>query len=265
MQQRHAYTRKLQEQQGQELYTTNLSIATFAYCLLNLWSPSKIPRFMKRNVWKVVVIYFASHDSIDTDSAEIANYLQQNYRKRSNEPEVIDCSSDSEAYLDDHEEICKFVMHIKHPELYAKLGIQPSCGFLLHGPPGSGKTLLAEAVAGELALPFMKLAGTEIISGVSGESEKKIRDLFIQATTSAPCVLFIDEVDAISPRRENATREMERRIVSQLLSCLDEVASDKLRLEPNFNFLQLARLCPGYVGADLVALIREASVCAVDR
>ena len=119
--------------------------------------------------------------------------------------------------------ICKLLVHLKHPEVYLKLGVTPPRGFLLHGPPGCGKTLLAHAIAGELELPFIKISAPEIVSGVSGDSEKKLRELFDQAVETSPCVLFIDEIDCITPKRESAGKEMERRIVAQLLTCLDQV------------------------------------------
>merc|ERR1719480_349056 len=119
--------------------------------------------------------------------------------------------------------ICKLLVHLKHPEVYKRLGVTPPRGFLLHGPPGCGKTLLAHAIAGELELPFIKISAPEIVSGVSGDSEKKLRELFDQALDSAPCVLFIDEIDCITPKRESAGKEMERRIVAQLLTCMDEL------------------------------------------
>ena len=94
---------------------------------------------------------------------------------------------------------------------------------LLHGPPGCGKTMLAHAIAGELGVPFFKISAPEIVAGTSGESEQKIRDLFALARAAAPAILFIDEVDAITPKRENAQREMEKRIVAQLLVSMDEL------------------------------------------
>ncbi|XP_013926633.1 PREDICTED: nuclear valosin-containing protein-like [Thamnophis sirtalis] len=118
-------------------------------------------------------------------------------------------------------EICKMLIHIRHPEVYTHLGAVPPRGFLLHGPPGCGKTLLAQAIAGELELPILKVAATEVVSGVSGDSEQKLRELFDQAVTNAPCILFIDEIDAITPKREIASKDMERRIVAQLLTCMD--------------------------------------------
>ncbi|XP_020295662.1 nuclear valosin-containing protein-like [Pseudomyrmex gracilis] len=212
--------------------------------------------------------------------------------------------------------VCKLLAHMKHPEIFKQLGVSPPRGFLLHGPPGCGKTLLAHAIVGELNIPLLKVAGPEIVAGVSGESEARIRDLFDQALTLAPCVVFLDEIDAVAPHRALAQREMERRIVAQLLSSLDElnlrengdrvlvigatnrpdsldpalrragrfdrevclgipdrdarakilaVHTEKLALAPNVSLTTIASLTPGFVGADLVALIREAAMAAVDR
>ncbi|KAK5882011.1 hypothetical protein CesoFtcFv8_020646 [Champsocephalus esox] len=213
-------------------------------------------------------------------------------------------------------EVCKLLIHMRHPEVYQTLGMVPPRGFLLHGPPGCGKTLLAQAVAGELKLPLLKVSAPELVSGVSGESEQKLRELFEQAVSSAPCIMFIDEIDAITPKREVASKDMERRIVAQLLTCMDDLNSltvtaqvmvigatnrpdsldpalrragrfdreiclgipdeaarlrilktlcRKLKLPEDFDFKQLARITPGYVGADLMALCREAAMSAVHR
>uniref|UniRef100_A0A9L0TN79 Nuclear valosin-containing protein-like n=1 Tax=Equus caballus TaxID=9796 RepID=A0A9L0TN79_HORSE len=168
----------------------------------------------------------------------------------------------------------------------------------------------------ELDLPILKVAATEVVSGVSGESEQKLRELFEQAVSNAPCILFIDEIDAITPKREVASKDMERRIVAQLLTCMDDLNNAaatarvlvigatnrpdsldpalrragrfdreiclgipdeasrerilqtlcrKLRLPDTFHFRHLAHLTPGFVGADLMALCREAAMCAVHR
>ncbi|XP_052006680.1 nuclear valosin-containing protein-like isoform X3 [Xyrauchen texanus] len=213
-------------------------------------------------------------------------------------------------------EMCKLLIHMRHPEVYQQLGIVPPRGFLLHGPPGCGKTLLAQAVAGETGLPLLKVSAPELVSGISGESEQKMRELFEQAKNSAPCILFIDEIDAITPKREVASKDMERRIVAQLLTCMDDLNSisepaqvlvigatnrpdsldpalrragrfdreiclgipdegarlkilktlcRKIKLPEDFDYRQLARLTPGYVGADLMALCREAAMTAVNR
>jgi len=114
---------------------------------------------------------------------------------------------------------------IKHPEIFQKLGIDPPKGVLLHGPPGTGKTLLAKAVANESEANFILLNGPEIMSKFYGESEKKIRDIFEEAEKTAPTIIFIDEVDAIAPKREEVTGEVERRVVSQLLTMMDGLKS----------------------------------------
>ncbi|TIB04494.1 hypothetical protein E3P96_01597 [Wallemia ichthyophaga] len=123
-------------------------------------------------------------------------------------------------------------MPLTHPEVYLHTGVQPPRGVLLHGPPGCGKTLLANAIAGEMAVPFLSISAPSIVSGMSGESEKTIRDTFQEAASHAPCLLFIDEIDAITPKRENAQREMERRIVAQLLTCIDDLSWDKTDNRP---------------------------------
>jgi len=114
---------------------------------------------------------------------------------------------------------------IKHPEIFERLGIQPPKGVLLHGPPGTGKTLLAKAVANESESNFILLNGPEIMSKFYGESEKKIRDIFEDAEKNAPSIIFIDEIDAIAPKREEVTGEVERRVVSQILTMMDGLKS----------------------------------------
>ncbi|KAI6037716.1 P-loop containing nucleoside triphosphate hydrolase protein [Pisolithus marmoratus] len=118
-------------------------------------------------------------------------------------------------------------MPLCHPEVYLYTGVQPPRGVLLHGPPGCGKTLLANAIAGELGVPFINISAPSIVSGMSGESEKTLRDTFEEAKRAAPCLLFIDEIDAITPKRESAQREMERRIVAQFLTCMDDMSWEK--------------------------------------
>ncbi|KAJ9059663.1 Ribosome biogenesis ATPase rix7 [Entomophthora muscae] len=131
------------------------------------------------------------------------------------------------------EEILELIaMPMSHPEIYSHTGIRPPRGVLLHGPPGCGKTLLAHAIAGELKVPFLQISAPSVVSGMSGESEKKLREIFEEARRMAPALLFLDEIDAIAPKRETAQREMERRIVAQLLTCLDDLAWEKNENKP---------------------------------
>jgi len=114
---------------------------------------------------------------------------------------------------------------LKHPELFKRLGIEPPKGVLLHGPPGTGKTMLAKAVAGETSSNFITIGGPEIVSKFYGESEGKLREIFKEAEENAPSIIFIDEIDSIAPKRDEVNGEEERRIVAQLLSLMDGLNS----------------------------------------
>ena len=228
-----------------------------------------------------------------------------------------------EAILQEVRELIEYPL--SHPEIYAHLGVQAPRGVLLHGPPGCGKTLLAHCIAGELGVPFLKISAPEIVSGMSGESEQKLRTLFADALAAAPCIMFLDEIDAITPKRATAQREMERRIVAQLLTCMDSLSTSantgggdpskivivigatnrpdsldpalrragrfdreislgipdeaararilsvmcrEMKVEGGlggFDWLSIAKKAVGYVGADLMALTREAAVVAINR
>ncbi|ASJ09629.1 AAA family ATPase [Thermococcus siculi] len=110
---------------------------------------------------------------------------------------------------------------LKHPELFERLGIEPPKGVLLYGPPGTGKTLLAKAVANEANAHFIAINGPEIMSKFYGESEERLREIFKEAEENAPAIIFIDEIDAIAPKREEVVGEVEKRVVSQLLTLMD--------------------------------------------
>jgi len=124
-----------------------------------------------------------------------------------------------------HEEIQRIremvELPLRHPEIFQRLGIEPPKGVLLHGPPGCGKTLLARAVANESEANFFSINGPEIMSKFYGESEARLREIFQQAQQNAPSIIFIDELDAIAPKREEVTGEVERRVVAQLLALMD--------------------------------------------
>ena len=114
---------------------------------------------------------------------------------------------------------------LRHPELFKRLGVEAPKGVLLHGPPGTGKTMLAKAVAGETSSNFISIGGPEIVSKFYGESEGKLREIFKEAEENAPSIIFIDEIDSIAPKRDEVNGEEERRIVAQLLSLMDGLNS----------------------------------------
>ncbi|KAG2414103.1 ribosome biogenesis ATPase RIX7 [Aspergillus terreus] len=124
------------------------------------------------------------------------------------------------------------ILPMTRPQVYMSSNVQPPRGVLLHGPPGCGKTMIANAFAAELGVPFISISAPSIVSGMSGESEKALREHFEEAKRLAPCLIFIDEIDAITPKRESAQREMEKRIVAQLLTCMDDLALDKTDGKP---------------------------------
>ena len=114
---------------------------------------------------------------------------------------------------------------MRHPELFEKIGVEAPKGVLLYGPPGTGKTLLAKAVAGETNAHFISLSGPEIMGKYYGESEERIREIFNQAEENSPSIIFIDEIDSIAPKRDEVSGEVEKRIVSQLLTLMDGMES----------------------------------------
>jgi len=114
---------------------------------------------------------------------------------------------------------------MRHPEIFRHLGIEPPKGILLYGPPGVGKTLLAKALANEVGAYFIAINGPEIMSKFYGESEERLREVFKKAQENAPAIIFIDEIDAIAPKRSEVVGEVEKRVVAQLLTLMDGLQS----------------------------------------
>lgn len=114
---------------------------------------------------------------------------------------------------------------LRYPRIFERLGIDSPKGVLLYGPPGTGKTLLARAVASEVDAHFIPLSGPEVMSRYYGDSEKKIREMFEEARQKAPSIIFIDEIDSIATKRQDATGEVERRVTAQILTMMDGLAS----------------------------------------
>ena len=202
---------------------------------------------------------------------------------------------------------------LKYPAVFDRLGVEPPKGVLLYGPPGTGKTLIARAVAAETNAAFFIINGPEVINKFYGESESRLRSVFQDAQRKAPSIIFIDEIDALAPKRAETGGEVERRIVGQLLALMDGMASrgqvviigatnqpnaldtalrrpgrfdreialrvpdvrgrtEILRIHSrdaaltnDVDFARIAQLTPGFVGADLEALCREAAMNALRR
>ncbi|XP_039431078.1 nuclear valosin-containing protein-like [Culex pipiens pallens] len=302
-----AKRRRLEQAQNSEVSNSNSNPLLPGY-------PAIVPAASSRNVEK-------QHQQQHQQPAKVAPAGGRSERSKRFKKEVWSKLVDT-CFLDVGgmdkilRDLCELLLHVKHPEVYRHIGLPPPRGFLLHGPPGSGKTLLAHAIAGQLKIGLIEIAATELVAGVSGESEERIREVFEQAAILSPCVLFIDEIDAISANRVNAQKDMERRVVAQLLSSLDglsrieggdevlvigatnrpdaldpalrrvgrfdqeislgipdrdaraqilKIICKNLKLEQSINYDELAKLTPGYVGADLLALVTRAATTAIKR
>ncbi|HZD43372.1 MAG TPA: CDC48 family AAA ATPase, partial [Methanomicrobiales archaeon] len=160
--------------------------------------------------------------AIVTDETEV-ELKETPYEPEKGRKEVADVHYEDIGGLDRELQLVREMIELplRHPELFERLGIEPPKGVLLYGPPGTGKTLIAKAVANEVDAHFITLSGPEIMSKYYGESEQKLREVFDEATSNAPAIIFIDEIDSIAPKRAEVTGEVERRVVAQLLSLMD--------------------------------------------
>ncbi|MFA4861937.1 CDC48 family AAA ATPase [Methanoregula sp.] len=160
--------------------------------------------------------------AIVTDDTEI-ELKEEPYKPEEGKREVSDIHYEDIGGLGRELQLVREMIELplRHPEIFERLGIQPPKGVLLYGPPGTGKTLIAKAVANEVDAHFITLSGPEIMSKYYGESEKGLREKFEEAEHNAPAIIFIDEIDAIAPKREETKGEVERRVVAQLLALMD--------------------------------------------
>ena len=160
--------------------------------------------------------------AIVTDETEI-ELKEEPYKSEDRKQEISDVHYEDIGGLGRELQLVREMIELplRHPEIFEKLGIQPPKGVLFYGPPGTGKTLIAKAVADEVDAHFISISGPEIVSKFYGDSEKALRDKFHDAEENAPSIIFIDEIDAVAPKREEVHGEVERRIVAQLLALMD--------------------------------------------
>ena len=156
-----------------------------------------------------------------TDKTKIKFSIDKEIKSKSQEvPDIT--YEDIGGLSDELDQIREMIeLPMRHPELFQRLGIEPPKGVLLHGPPGTGKTLIAQAVANEIDAHFISISGPEIMSKYYGESEEQLRQVFEEAEEQGPSIVFLDEIDSIAPRRAEASGDVERRVVAQLLTLMD--------------------------------------------
>ena len=173
----------------------------------------------------VIVRILPKGIAIVTDQTEI-ELREEAFKTDNGKKEISDVNYEDIGGLGRELQLVREMIELplRHPEIFEKLGIQPPKGVLFYGPPGTGKTLIAKAVANEVDAHFVSLSGPEIMSKFYGDSEKALRDKFNDAAVNAPSIVFIDEIDAIAPKREEVHGEVERRVVAQLLSLMDGLA-----------------------------------------
>jgi len=182
---------------------------------------------------KLVVVSAAPKGIVHIDAKTVVELLPE-YTAKEGERRADVTYDDLGGMRDAIEALREMVeLPLRHPELFQRLGVDPPKGVLLHGPPGTGKTMLARAVANESSASFFSIAGPEIMGSAYGESERRMREIFEQAAEAAPSIIFIDEIDSIAPKRGQVTGEAEKRLVAQLLTLMDGI-------EPRQNTVVIA-------------------------
>ena len=178
-----------------------------------------VPYFGGRLTFQVIGVTPPSADAVLVTQKAVFNIAEKGETLRG-VPQVA--YEDIGGLKDEIQKVREMIeLPLRHPEIFEKLGIEAPKGVLLYGPPGTGKTLLAKAVANESNAHFISISGPEIMSKFYGESEARLREIFKEAKEKAPSITFVDEIDSIAPKREEVTGEVERRVVSQLLSLMD--------------------------------------------
>ncbi|MDQ3075393.1 MAG: AAA family ATPase, partial [Pseudomonadota bacterium] len=220
-------------------FTEGDTVATAGHQRVNADMPDHIrqllnaPAFALQEV-RLTVVSATPRGIVHIDQDTVVELLPE-YRETPDGERRADVTYDDLGGMKDTIDALREMVELplRHPELFQRLGVDPPKGVLLHGPPGTGKTRLARAVANESEARFFHIAGPEVMGSAYGESEKKLRELFEEAAKSAPSIIFIDEIDSIAPKRGQVTGEAEKRLVAQLLTLMDGI-------EPRQNLVVIA-------------------------
>ena len=211
-------------------FTEGDTVATAGHQRVNADMPEHIrqllnaPAFALQEV-RLTVVSAVPRGIVHIDDKTVVELLPE-YKEQKDGERRADVTYDDLGGMKDTIDALREMVELplRHPELFQRLGVDPPKGVLLHGPPGTGKTRLARAVANESAAKFFHIAGPEVMGSAYGESEKKLRELFEEAAKSAPSIIFIDEIDSIAPKRGQVSGEAEKRLVAQLLALMDGIA-----------------------------------------
>jgi len=220
-------------------FTEGDTVATAGHQRVNADMPEHIrqllnaPAFALQEV-RLTVVSATPRGIVHIDEKTVVELLPE-YREQQAGERRADVTYDDLGGMTDTIDALREMVELplRHPELFQRLGVDPPKGVLLHGPPGTGKTRLARAVANESEANFFHIAGPEVMGSAYGESEKKLRELFEAAAKSAPSIIFIDEIDSIAPKRGQVSGEAEKRLVAQLLTLMDGI-------EPRQNLVVIA-------------------------